>query len=177
MMGMGLTQDMAPLLVVMGVSGSGKTTVGVALAGRLRVPFADADGFHSTANVAKMSAGIPLDDADRRPWLRAVGRWLAAHAEHGGVATCSALSRRYRDVLRDTASTVWFVHLDGSIEVIRRRLAGRAGHFMPASLIDSQFAALEPLAADEPGIVLDMDRPVDKLVDTVENAIRAREET
>lgn len=177
MMRIGPTQDVAPLLVAMGVSGSGKTTVGVALARRLRVPFADADDFHSQANIAKMSAGIPLDDADRWPWLRAVGQWLAAHAEHGGVMSCSALHRRYRDVLRDAAPTVRFVHLDGSIKVMRRRLAGRTGHFMPASLIDSQFAALEPLGADEPGMVLDVDRPVDELVDTVENTIRMSEGT
>jgi gluconokinase len=155
----------APLLVVMGVSGSGKTTVGAALAQRLRLPFADADNFHSAANVAKMSAGIPLDDADRAPWLHDIGGWLADHAVEGGVASCSALKRRYRDLLRAAAPTVSFVHLDGPIEVVRRRLAGRPGHFMPAALLDSQFETLERLTPDEHGIVLDLDQDVDQLVD------------
>jgi gluconokinase len=156
----------APLLVVMGVSGSGKTTIGAALAQRLRVPFADADNFHSAANVAKMSAGIPLDDADRLPWLHYIGQWLADHVDDGGVTSCSALKRSYRDLLRAAAPTVSFVHLDGPIEVVRRRLAGRPGHFMPASLIDSQFETLEPLAPEEHGIVLDLDNDVDEIVDS-----------
>ncbi|MFC7645442.1 gluconokinase [Streptosporangium lutulentum] len=95
-----------PLLVVMGVTGSGKTTVGIALAQRLQVPFADADDFHSEANVAKMSAGVPLDDDDRLPWLRSVGSWLAGKAGTGGVMSCSALKRSYRDLLRDSAPEV-----------------------------------------------------------------------
>ncbi|MFJ2032140.1 gluconokinase [Streptosporangium sp. NPDC087985] len=155
----------APLLVVMGVTGSGKTTVGAALAQRLRVPCADADDFHSEANVAKMSAGTPLDDSDRLPWLRTVGSWLAGHATTGGVVSCSALRRAYRDVLRQSAPTVSFVHLDGTEEIVRRRVAGRPGHFMPASLVASQFKALEPLEPDERGIVLDLTRPVDDLVE------------
>ncbi|GAA2902728.1 gluconokinase [Streptosporangium fragile] len=155
----------APLLVVMGVTGSGKTTVGAALAQRLRVPFADGDDFHSEANVAKMSAGIPLDDGDRMPWLRAVGAWLAGHAATGGVASCSALRRSYRDILRRSAPAVRFVHLHGGIEVVRRRVADRPGHFMPASLVISQFETLEPLGPDEHGIVLGLDRPVDEIVE------------
>ena len=150
-------------VVVMGVTGSGKTTVGAALARRLGVPFADADEFHSAANVAKMSAGIPLEDADRWPWLRAVGSWLAA--QEGGVVSCSALRRAYRDALRGRAPDAFFVHLHGDRETVRRRVAGRAGHFMPESLVDSQFAALEPLAADEHGVTLDLDRPVAELVE------------
>ncbi len=153
-----------PLLTVMGVSGSGKTTVGAALAQRLRVPFADADDFHPPENVAKMSAGIPLDDADRIPWLESIGAWLAAHAADGGVVSCSALRRRYRDVLRAAAPGQLFVHLAGSPETVARRVAGRPGHFMPASLVESQFATLEPLGADEHGLTLDLDRPVDDLV-------------
>jgi gluconokinase len=153
-----------PLLTVMGVSGSGKTTVGAALAQRLRVPFADADDFHPPANVAKMSAGIPLDDADRLPWLRAIGSWQAEHAD-GGVISCSALRRSYRDVLRAAAPTQLFVHLAGTPEVIARRVAGRPGHFMPVSLVESQFATLEPLGPDENGVVLDLDHSVDELVD------------
>lgn len=154
-----------PLLTVMGVSGSGKTTVGAALAQRLRVPYADADDFHPPENVAKMSAGVPLDDVDREPWLRAIGGWQAAHAAAGGVISCSALRRRYRDVLRAAAPTQAFVHLAGTREVIARRVAGRPGHFMPVSLLDSQFATLEPLQPDENGLVLDVDQPVDALVD------------
>ena len=102
----------APLLVVMGVSGSGKRTVGAALAQRLRVPFADADDFHGEANIAKMSAGIPLDDDDRLPWLRSIGAWLAEHAATGGVMSCSALKRSYRDILRRRRRRhAIFVHL------------------------------------------------------------------
>lgn len=151
-------------VVVMGVTGCGKTTVGASLARRLGMPFADADEFHSASNVAKMSAGIPLDDADRWPWLRAVGTWLAAQ-DGGGVVSCSALRRAYRDALRERAPDAFFVHLHGDRETVRRRVAGRAGHFMPASLVDSQFAALEPLAADEHGVVLDLDQPVTALVE------------
>ncbi|MEU7455540.1 gluconokinase [Streptosporangium roseum] len=163
-----------PLLVVMGVTGSGKTTVGIALGRRLRVPFADADDFHSEASIAKMSAGIPLDDADRLPWLRAIGAWLAEHAATGGVASCSALKRGYRDLLRRAAPSVSFVHLDGDAEVVRRRVAGRPGHFMPASLVTSQFETLEPLQTDERGIVLDFDRPVAELVEAYLAAAPAR---
>ena len=153
-----------PLLTIMGVSGSGKTTVGAALAQRLRVPFADADDFHPQANVAKMSAGIPLDDADRLPWLRAIGAWQAEHAD-GGVISCSALKRSYRDVLRAAAPTQFFVHLAGTPETIAGRVAGRPGHFMPVSLVESQFATLEPLQPDENGTVLDLDHSVDELVE------------
>src|SRR5688500_9249649 len=147
----------APLLVIMGVSGSGKTTFGVTLGQRLRVPFADADDFHGPANIAKMSAGIPLDDTDRLPWLRAIGAWLAGHAQSGGVVGCSALKRAYRDLLRECAPSVGFVHLHGEREVVRRRVASRPGHFMPASLVDSQYRTLEPLEPDERGVVLDFD--------------------
>src|SRR4051812_49985386 len=155
---------MASPIVVMGVSGSGKSTVGAALAQRLRVPFADADDFHPAANVAKMSAGHALDDDDRRPWLESIGEWLAAHAESGGVMSCSALKRVYRDQLRDHAPTAEFVHLAGSREVIARRQASRPGHFMPASLLDSQFAILEPLGDDELGQTVDVDQSIDAIV-------------
>jgi gluconokinase len=151
-------------LVVMGVTGSGKTTVGQALAHRLGLPFADGDELHSPANVAKMAAGIPLNDADRLPWLRAVGGWLADHPD-GGVIGCSALKRAYRDLLREYAPDAWFVHLAGSPEVVRRRVAERPGHFMPESLVTSQFEALEPLGPDEAGTVLDLDLPVEELVE------------
>ena len=153
---------MAPL-VVMGVSGSGKSTVGAALAQRLRVPFADADDLHPPANVAKMAAGQPLDDDDRHPWLEAVGAWLGAHPE-GGVMSCSALKRSYRDQLRRHAPQLRFLLLDGSEEVIARRQAARPGHFMPASLLRSQFDTLEPLEPDEDGVVLGVDQGVDQIV-------------
>ncbi len=154
----------APLVVVMGVSGSGKSTVGAALAQRLGVAFEDADDLHPPANIAKMSAGIPLDDDDRRPWLETIGRWLAAQDAEGGVISCSALKRSYRDQLRAHAARAFFVHLHGTREVIARRQAGRPGHFMPASLLDSQFATLEPLADDESGVVIDVDQTVDAIV-------------
>ena len=153
----------SPVLVVMGVSGSGKSTVGAAIAQRLRVPFADADDFHPPANIAKMTAGEPLDDHDRHPWLEAIGEWLAAHAD-GGVMSCSALKRKYRDQLRHHVRTLEFVHLDGSHEVIARRQSTRPGHFMPASLLSSQFATLEPLAPDENGVVIDVDQDIDAIV-------------
>lgn len=153
-----------PSLVVMGVSGSGKTTVGRALAERLGVPFADADDFHGAASIAKMAAGIALEDADRLPWLRRVGAWLAGQPG-GGVVTCSALRRRYRDVLREQVPGALFVHLDGDREVVRRRVAARQGHFMPVSLVDSQYAALEPLGPDENGVVLDFSRDAGLLVE------------
>ena len=146
----------------MGVSGSGKSTVAAALARRLDVPFADADDFHPPANIAKMSAGVPLDDGDRRPWLDAVGQWLA---ESDGVMSCSALKRRYRDQLRSHRADVEFLHLAGSPELIGRRQADRSGHFMPSSLVVSQFEALEPLAADERGLTIDVAQGVDAIVE------------
>lgn len=150
-------------VVVMGVSGSGKSTVGAALAQRVRAPFADADDFHPPENIAKMSAGHALDDADRHPWLESIGEWLARHAD-GGVVSCSALKRSYRDQLRAHAPSVVFVHLDGPIEVITRRQATRPGHFMPATLLQSQFDTLEPLGSDEAGAVVDVDQSVDAIV-------------
>jgi gluconokinase len=157
--------DHAPLIVAMGVSGSGKSTVGAALAQRLRVPFADADDFHPPANIAKMTAGDALDDDDRQPWLETIGEWLREHEGSGGVMSCSALKRMYRDQLRRHAPTTEFLHLDGTHEVITRRQASRPGHFMPASLLASQFATLEPLAPDENGVVIDVDQSIDAIVD------------
>lgn len=153
------------VLVVMGVSGSGKTTVGTALAERLEVPYAEADSFHPAANVEKMSAGTPLTDADRAPWLRAIAAWIGEHPD-GGVVTSSALKRRYRDVLRG-GGAVDFVHLDGPREVIAERMQARHGHFMPAQLLDSQLADLEPLEADEPGMVVDIRNTPEQIVDRV----------
>jgi gluconokinase len=150
----------------MGVSGSGKSTVGAALAQRLGVPFADADDFHPPANIAKMKAGVPLDDDDRYPWLEAIGRWLADHCQRGGLMSCSALKRKYRDQMRRHCPQTEFVHLTGSPEVIAARQAGRPGHFMPASLMASQFATLEPLGPDERGVTLDVTHDIDSIVES-----------
>jgi gluconokinase len=156
---------MSSPIVVMGVSGSGKSTVGAALAQRLRVPFADADDFHPPANIAKMTAGHPLNDEDRRPWLKSIGVWLAEHGD-GGVMSCSALKRAYRDQLRDHCASVEFLHLVGTPEVIGRRQASRPGHFMPASLLKSQFETLEPLEPDEHGVDVDVDQNIDAIVES-----------
>src|SRR5690349_8450781 len=147
-------------IVVMGVSGSGKSTVGAALAQRLRVPFADADDFHPPANIAKMTAGEPLDDDDRHPWLEAIGEWLAERCATGGVMSCSALKHRYRDQLRRHCPSVRFLHLSGTPEIIGARQASRPGHFMPASLLASQFETLEPLAPDESGLTIDVGQSI-----------------
>ena len=152
-------------VVVMGVSGSGKSTVGAELARRLAAPFLDADTLHPPANVAKMSAGEPLTDADRQPWLERVGAWLAEHRT--GIVSCSALKRRYRDRLRTHCASAQFLHLDGSSDLIAARLAARSGHFMPATLLQSQLDALEPLAADERGVVVELreDQDVHAVID------------
>lgn len=156
---------MATPIVVMGVSGSGKSTVGAALAQRLRVPFADADDFHPPANIAKMTAGHPLDDDDRLPWLDSIGEWLAEHGT-GGVMSCSALKRKYRDQLRGHCPAIEFLHLEGTLETIGRRQASRPGHFMPAALLASQFATLEPLEPDERGVRIDVDQSIDTIIET-----------
>ncbi|UQS22735.1 gluconokinase [Amycolatopsis thermalba] len=143
------------VIVVMGVAGSGKTTVGSALAERLSVEYAEADAFHPPANIEKMSSGHPLNDDDRWPWLHAIAAWIAEHQRTGGVVSSSALKRRYRDVLR-TGGNVWFLHLDGPRDVLAERMRGRTGHFMPVSLLDSQLADLEPLETDERGMVADI---------------------
>jgi len=149
----------------MGVSGSGKSTVGCALAQRLRVPFVDADTLHPAASIAKMTAGEPLNDADRYPWLEKVGEWLAGHCA-GGVVSCSALKRKYRDQLRAHCPRVEFLHLSGSPELINRRMSARTGHFMPPALLRSQFDTLDPLGADEHGVTVDVGDDVDAIIDT-----------
>ncbi|MBC7275677.1 gluconokinase [Nocardioides sp.] len=149
----------------MGVSGCGKSTVGAAIAQRLQVAFADADDFHPPANIAKMASGRPLDDDDRRPWLETLGDWLAEHEPTGAVLSCSALKRSYRDLLHSRADGLRLLHLSGTPEVVEARLAARADHFMPASLLRSQFTTLEPLAPDEPGTTIDIDQDIDAIVD------------
>ena len=163
----------APLIVVMGVSGSGKSSVGEALGERLAIPFRDADAFHPQANIDKMTAGIALTDADRWPWLDAIGKALH-DAGDGLVVACSALKRIYRDRLRQAAGhPVTFVWLDGSQKTIAARMSGRKGHFMPPSLLDSQFATLEPPASDEQVIRVSIELPLDKEVDAAVAALRA----
>ena len=146
----------SPLIVVMGVSGSGKSTVGEALAASLGVRFEDADALHPAANVAKMASGIALTDDDRMPWLALVGAELSA-APDGLVIACSALKRVYREAILAAAPATRFVFLDGSRTLLESRVQHREGHFMPASLLDSQLATLEPLAPDEPGVRVSLD--------------------
>lgn len=146
-------------IVVMGVAGCGKTSVGQALAGILGWPFLEGDSFHPAENIAKMSAGIPLQDEDRWGWLDIIAARIAQDRASGEsvVVSCSALKRRYRERLSAGGLRVLFVHLHGTRELIHSRMALRTGHYMPTSLLDSQFAALEPLAADEFGITCDID--------------------
>ncbi|WP_432421464.1 gluconokinase [Nocardia carnea] len=151
------------VIVVMGVSGSGKTTVGVRLAERLGTDYADADAFHPPVNVEKMAAGIPLTDDDRAPWLRSTASWIVERGERGGVVSCSSLKRRYRDVLR-TGGDVWFLHLAGPMALLTARIQARPDHFMPLSLLESQFADLEPLGAGEFGHVVPVNNPVESVV-------------
>ena len=154
-------------LLVMGVSGSGKSTIGARLAAALALPFADADAFHPPANVAKMAAGTPLTDADRWPWLDALGSWLVAQSA-GGVIACSALKRAYRDRLRAAVPGLRVLHLAGAPAMITERQAARENHFMPPSLMASQFATLEPPGADEAALVLDITAAPEALIaDTI----------
>lgn len=164
------------VLVVMGVSGSGKTTVASMLAGRLGWAFAEGDDFHPAANIAKMHAGVPLDDDDRMPWLEAIAaqidRWRAEGKN--GIITCSALKRRYRAIIAGDRPDVRLVYLKGDRATIARRLVARHGHFMPASLLDSQFQALEEPGPEERPIVVPVDAPPAALADQVVAALIPR---
>lgn len=158
-----------PVIVVMGVAGTGKTTVGALLAGRLGWRYAEADDFHPAVNVAKMAAGEPLTDEDRGPWLAAIGRWIDDRAAEGapGVVSCSGLRRVYRDQLREGRPQVRLVFLEGSRELITRRLAARHGHFMRVEMLDSQFAALEPPQQDEPVTQVSIDATPEQIVEEI----------
>ncbi|MEV4512151.1 gluconokinase [Dactylosporangium sp. NPDC049525] len=155
-----------PVIIVMGVAGTGKTTIGALLAGRLGWLYAEADDFHPAANVTKMAAGEPLTDEDRAPWLAAIGQWIDDRAAEGipGVVSCSGLRRTYRDQLRDGRPQVRLVFLEGSRELITRRLAARHGHFMRVEMLDSQFAALEPPQPDEDVTEVSIDATPEQIV-------------
>jgi gluconokinase len=156
-------------LVVMGVSGCGKSTVAALLAERLDREFAEADHFHSAANRAKMSAGIPLDDVDRAPWLASLRDWMTAHHSTGRptVLACSALRRRYRDVLREAGGSVTVAHLMLPAKIAADRMQRRGGHYMPLSLLTSQLDTLEPLEPDEPGVTVDGTAPLEQLLEDI----------
>ncbi|MCC9174076.1 gluconokinase [Arthrobacter sp. zg-Y179] len=156
-------------LVIMGVAGSGKTTIANLLSKRLGWIAAEADEFHPAVNIAKMSAGVPLDDDDRWPWLYAIRDWMGVQAENGRctIVTCSALKRTYRNVLAQAAGDVTFVHLDGSSEVLAERMKTRSGHFMPPSLLPSQLSTLEPLAPDEAGLRIEITDSPAEIVDAI----------
>lgn len=160
-------------VVVMGVSASGKTTVGQRLAAELGWPYGEADDFHPRENVAKMEAGQALTDADRAPWLEAIAAWTGEHGAAGQstVVTCSALKRAYRDVLRGGGRT-YVIHLHADEDVLLDRISRRSGHFMPASLLRSQIDTLEPLQPDEPGIVIDVARPPADVLRATLDAVR-----
>ncbi|TWB46700.1 gluconate kinase (SKI family) [Rhizobium sp. ERR 922] len=150
--------------VIMGVSGCGKSSVGSALAARVGGIYVDGDDLHPAANVAKMSAGIPLTDADRWPWLDKIGQRLTL-ADEIALIGCSALKRIYRDRIREVVGApVSFIHLAGTRETILKRMQARRDHFMPPALLASQFAALEPPGADEQAITVDIDQPLDQVV-------------
>jgi gluconokinase len=155
--------------VVMGVSGCGKSTIGQQLADTCALAYVEGDDFHPKANVDKMSAGQPLDDDDRRDWLRALREQIRAAREQGLglVVSCSALKRSYRDLLREGDPSLRFVHLDGARALIAERLSARRNHYMPPQLLDSQLAALEPLEDDENGLRLDIRDSPSRLVATI----------
>lgn len=166
------------VIVVMGVSGCGKTTVWRVLAERIGVPFQEGDALHPPANVAKMAGGIPLTDEDRRPWLEAVAAWIDDRRRAGteGVIACSALKRAYRRVIIGDRPDVRLVHLRGDRDTLTARLAARRGHFMPASLLDSQLLTLEEPTVDERVITVDIGPSAEEIVETIVRGLSAPRE-
>ena len=154
-------------LVVMGVSGSGKSTIASLVAERAGVSFIDADDLHPASNVEKMASGIPLTDDDRMPWLAAVGDAIAAHSDTRVVVACSALKRAYRNAIRERAEGVVFAQLDGSPDLLAERMGARADHFLPPTLLTSQLATLEPLESDEDGVIVDIAVPPAEIADAI----------
>jgi gluconokinase len=164
-------------IVVMGVSGAGKSTVGRLIAARLDCPFRDADSFHPLANIEKMKRGQPLDDGDRWPWLRAIAAWIEDHRTAAAtcVVTCSALKRPYRDIVTDgQRADVQLVYLKGAITLIEARLSARAGHFMPPALLRSQFDALEEPDADEHAITVSIEQAPEAIAERAIELLRGR---
>jgi len=162
-------------IVVMGVSGAGKSTVGKLIAALRDCPFRYADSFHPQANIEKMSRGEPLTDDDRRPWLRAIADWIAQHRKAGttGIVTCSALKRAYRDIITmNQSADVRLIYLKGDFELIEARLKARIGHFMPPGLLRSQFDALEEPGADERAIAASVESTPDEIAETAVMALR-----
>jgi gluconokinase len=161
-------------IVVMGVAGSGKSTIGSLLAQRLGWEFADADEFHPPANVEKMSRGVPLTDEDRGPWLRAIAAWMEDLRRQGrrGIVACSALKRAYRRILVGDWSDVRIVYLQGAKDLIAQRMAARSGHFMPVGLLDSQFRTLEEPGPEEDPLVICIAAPPHEMVDDILSQLR-----
>jgi gluconokinase len=161
-------------LVLMGVAGSGKSSVMAALGALLGWPALEGDSLHPPANVARMAAGIPLTDADRAPWLDSIGRWIDERVaeRQSSIVTCSALRRSYRDALRRGRPSVWFVHLSAPPQVLAARMTRREGHYMPPSLLDSQLATMEPLAPDEPGSAMETLATPDEIAGLVIASLR-----
>ena len=166
-------------LVVMGTAGVGKSRIGDALASSLQLPFVEGDAFHSPDNVAQMHAGLPLTDDNRQGWLQALAMELrdARDREHGVVLTCSALKRRYRDVLRSGDDSLQFIFLRGDTALLRERLNARAGHYMPASLLDSQIATLEIPSPDENAWIYDVQQAPDAIVNAIVARLQGDSET
>jgi gluconokinase len=161
------------VVIVMGVSGSGKSTIGTLLAMRLQWEYEDADWFHPAANVEKMHSGTPLTDQDRLPWLKAIAAWIDQSRQGGrhGVIACSALKRSYRDILIGDRADVVLVYLKGDETLIARRIATRHEHFMPPSLLHSQFAALEEPTPDEKPIIVSVEPPPREIVANILSAL------
>ena len=164
-------------MIVMGVQGSGKSTIGTALAKKLDVPFVDGDSLHSAENIRLMASGHALTDGERLPWLQAVGEQLAAAGDHGIVMACSALKRSYRDLLREHAPALVTIYAKGDIDLIRVRISGRHHDYMPTSLLQSQFDTLEERDEDEPGITVDVAQTPQQILDRIVEFLAARTAT